>query len=67
MPEHAILEWIHLNPHLAVRPLEELEREAILQAMILCRGDISLSVERLGISRAKLYRKLKKYRERSDA
>jgi DNA-binding NtrC family response regulator len=62
MSEHPILSWIRAtvekSPHLAVRPLVAVEREAIERAMILCNGDRVLAAKQLGISRATLYRKL---------
>jgi transcriptional regulator of acetoin/glycerol metabolism len=62
MNEHPILAWIRAkvdaSPHLAVRPLIAVEREAIERAMILCNGDRVLAAKQLGISRATLYRKL---------
>jgi DNA-binding NtrC family response regulator len=60
---HPILAWIHENSDRAVRPLWQVEQEAIMTAMILCRGKQALAARRLGISRETLNRKLKIYRE----
>jgi DNA-binding NtrC family response regulator len=48
----------------ALRPivaLEELERRAILEALSQLRNNVTETARRLGISKATLYRKLKKY------
>jgi transcriptional regulator with PAS, ATPase and Fis domain len=45
-----------------VRPLEELEREAILAALQRTGGDKRRAAELLGISRAKVYQRLKEWR-----
>jgi transcriptional regulator of acetoin/glycerol metabolism len=63
MAEHPIRAWIRAHVHTAIRPLDQVEKEAILQAMILCRGNVSLAAERLGIARETLSRKLSKYRD----
>jgi len=42
-------------------PLEELERRAILEALSQLRNNATETARRLGISKATLYRKLKKY------
>jgi transcriptional regulator of acetoin/glycerol metabolism len=60
--EHPILVWIRQNIHTAVQPLAIVERDAILRAMILCRGDVLLASRLLGISRKTLYLKLNRYR-----
>ncbi|MEZ6014731.1 MAG: sigma 54-interacting transcriptional regulator [Planctomycetota bacterium] len=44
-----------------VRPLEELEREAILAALARTGGDKRKAAELLGISRAKVYQRLKEW------
>lgn len=49
------------NPAFLVRPLVDVEREAIQRAMIFCRGDRTIAAKRLGISQATLYRKLRQY------
>lgn len=50
-------------PHMFIRPLAEVEKEAtkeaVASAMILCRGNVDLAAHRLQISRATMYRKLK--------
>jgi len=45
----------------AVRPLEEVERRAIEQAIRALHGNMSLVARRLGVGRATLYRKLARY------
>lgn len=45
----------------AVRPLAEVERDAILHARESHRGDLSKTARALGISRTTLYRKLARY------
>ena len=44
-----------------VRPLQELERDAIVAALAACRGQVSLTARRLGIGRSTLYRKLEHF------
>lgn len=44
-----------------VRPLQELEKDAIITALTACRGQVSLTARRLGIGRSTLYRKLEQY------
>jgi two-component system response regulator HydG len=46
-----------------VRPLEELERDAILAALTRTNGDKRRAAELLGISRAKVYQRLKDWRQ----
>jgi len=48
-----------------IRPLAEVEQEAIESAMILCQGNITEASQRLEISREVLERKLAEYK-RSD-
>ncbi|HZA51124.1 MAG TPA: helix-turn-helix domain-containing protein, partial [Myxococcaceae bacterium] len=45
----------------AVRPLDEVEKEYILAALELNRGNQTQTAEQLRIGSATLYRKLKKY------
>ncbi|RMH53503.1 MAG: sigma-54-dependent Fis family transcriptional regulator [Alphaproteobacteria bacterium] len=45
----------------AVRPLSEVEAEAIADALMICRGHISETARRLGIGRSTLYRKMREY------
>jgi len=45
----------------AIVPLEEVERRAILQALTMLGGNMSLVAKRLGVGRATLYRKLAQY------
>lgn len=42
-------------------PLAEMERQAILQALLQVGGDKSEAARRLGIGKSTLYRKLKRY------
>ena len=44
---------------LAIKPLETLEREAILQALEVTGNDKRKAADLLGISRAKVYQRLK--------
>jgi len=44
-----------------LKSLREMEREAIVQAMEVCQGNISKAAGALGIGRNTLYRKLKEY------
>ncbi len=44
-----------------IRPLAELERDAIESAVSACAGDKSLAAARLGISRAKIYQRWKEW------
>ena len=60
--EHPILGWIREHIDQAIKPLDQVEREAIFDALILCRGNVQLASSRLGISRTNLYKKLKAYR-----
>src|SRR6056297_39804 len=50
-----------------VQPLEELEKVAIEQALALFDGDVNRAAEALGLSRSAMYRRLEKYRIRSDS
>lgn len=43
-------------------PLAEMERQAIIQALLQVGGDKSEAARRLGIGKSTLYRKLKRYR-----
>ncbi|HCQ89272.1 MAG TPA: sigma-54-dependent Fis family transcriptional regulator, partial [Clostridium sp.] len=44
-----------------ILPIDVLEKESIIKAINLCEGNIVKSAEMLGISRATIYRKIKKY------
>ncbi len=50
-----------------VQPLEELEKIAIEQALTRFDGDVNRAAEALGLSRSAMYRRLEKYRIRSDS
>jgi len=41
--------------------IEKLEEDALRQALLECEGNISKTAKRLGIGRATIYRKAKKY------
>ena len=41
--------------------IEKLEKEAIIEAIQKCKGNMSLASQKLGMSRSTLYRKMKKY------
>jgi transcriptional regulator with PAS, ATPase and Fis domain len=66
-PEHLRLlvckssEYLLDRVALAGRPLEEIEREAIVQTMARAHGDKVLAARFLGVSRSTMYNKLKKY------
>ncbi len=47
----------------AIRPLDDVEREAIEQAVSLCGGDVRKAAVFLGVSPATIYRKQKSWRE----
>jgi PAS domain S-box-containing protein len=51
---------------IGLTPLEEAEKEAILNALVLCRGNISRAARQLGIGRATLYRRLQRWRLRPE-
>ncbi len=44
-----------------VRPLKEVERDAISRSLRLCNGKVTLAARKLGIGRNTFYRKAKKY------
>jgi sigma-54 dependent transcriptional regulator, acetoin dehydrogenase operon transcriptional activator AcoR len=44
-----------------VRPLREVEKQAIAEALNACRGNIQRTAARLGIGRNTLYRKMQEY------
>ena len=50
----------------AILPLEEVERQAMVQALELSDNNASAAARALGVNRATLYRKLKKYDLLSD-
>ena len=56
-----------LDPQRQVRPLEEIENEAIRFAITHCRGQMSEVARRLRIGRSTLYRKLKELGFDADA
>jgi DNA-binding NtrC family response regulator len=51
----------HRNGNGPIRPLSELEKEAILSALTQLHGDKLLAAKLLGIGKTTLYRKLKEY------
>ena len=48
-------------PRKGVQTLDDLERDAILQALAECHGNKKKAAELLGIQRPTLYNKLKRY------
>ena len=44
-----------------MRPISEVEREAYAGALRSCGGDVTRAARELGVSRGKLYRKLRLY------
>jgi len=54
--------------NMVVRPgtLEEMERAMIIKTIVECGGNLSLTSEKLGISRATLYRKMDKHGIQKD-
>ncbi len=44
-----------------LRPLADMEKDAILSALLVCRGQMSMAARRLGIGRSTLYRKVEQY------
>jgi transcriptional regulator with GAF, ATPase, and Fis domain len=42
-------------------PFSEVEKQTIIRALRICRGNVAMAAERLVIGQATLYRKLKKY------
>jgi transcriptional regulator with PAS, ATPase and Fis domain len=44
-----------------IHPLNEVERDAILQTALVCRGNVTQMAQALGISRTTLWRRLKEY------
>jgi len=59
----AVLQQAELNslPSGGVQSLDDLERNAILQALAECRGNKKKAAELLGIQRPTLYNKMKRY------
>jgi transcriptional regulator of acetoin/glycerol metabolism len=49
------------GPDPSAMPLDELEREAIRQALARFDGNVSLAAKALGVSRSALYRRLSRY------
>lgn len=49
------------EPPEPIRPVEELEREAILRAAVQYRGRLGEMASALGLSRTTLWRRLKRY------
>ncbi len=53
---------LHKNQMIStIHPLSEVERNAILQTALLCRGNVTQMAQALGISRTTLWRRLKEY------
>ncbi|HET7788525.1 MAG TPA: sigma 54-interacting transcriptional regulator [Myxococcales bacterium] len=49
------------HPAAGVRPISEVEREVYAGALSSCGGDVTRAARELGVSRGKLYRKLRLY------
>jgi transcriptional regulator of acetoin/glycerol metabolism len=47
--------------HQRIKKLEDMELEAITNAMEKCKGNITMAAQRLGVTRQTLYNKGKKY------
>jgi len=52
---------VHCTSPRVLGELEALERDRIVEALIDCNGDKTLAANRLGISRATIYRKIRSY------
>lgn len=57
------MHFIAGRAHELIQPLALVQREAILRAMILARGNLRTAAKSLQISRATLCRKLKQFRD----
>jgi transcriptional regulator of acetoin/glycerol metabolism len=57
------MDFIHEHADELVQPLRLIrhEQEAVYQALILCRGNVSLAAKRLGMRRTTLQSRLKKW------
>lgn len=60
-PAIAVTDSALSEPQLEVKPLAEMEREAILSTIRQLRGDKLMAAKLLGIGKTTLYRKLKEY------
>lgn len=63
-PERAVSGLADCDCYRLVRPLAEIERQAIESAIVLCVGNVKLAAQRLEISRGSLREKLNSYRVR---
>ncbi len=61
LPERVVRGLMVEPPLDSIRPVEELEREAILRAAVQYRGRIREMASALGLSRTTLWRRLKRY------
>ncbi len=61
-PESPVTDPIEIPEQVGVRPLKEVEREAIIHALKMLKGNISQTASQLGISRTALYRKINSYK-----
>lgn len=48
-------------PPAEVKPLRDVERDSIAEALVMCEGNIQKTAAKLGIGRNTLYRKIKEY------
>jgi transcriptional regulator of acetoin/glycerol metabolism len=60
-PAHSAQSSTTSQPPSSIKPLEEMEKEAIIHAMELLKGNVSQVARHLHIGRNTLYEKLKKY------
>ena len=61
LPDDLALKKDHVKSKKDILNVENLEKEAIIEAMQKCKGNMSLASQKLGLSRSTLYRKMKKY------
>ncbi len=55
------LKQIESNNHQGVQSLDDMERDAIIQALAQCHGNKKKAAQILGIQRPTLYNKMKRY------
>ncbi len=53
-------EWLRLTEGGHIRPLAELEAEAVERALAFYGGNLSEAARRLGVGRSTIYRKMRK-------
>jgi transcriptional activator for dhaKLM operon len=62
-PTHTLEQSIEIG---SAQPLEQIEREAILQVARMCKGNTTEMARILGISRTTIWRKLKEFNITAD-